>query len=88
METIISYIDNLFRNYPDTLQVQKARQELLSIMEDKYRELKSEGKSEHEAIGIVISEFGSMDEIAFELELDQKQKTDSKDIQRIIRSEQ
>lgn len=77
METIISYIDNLFRNYPDTLQVQKARQELLSIMEDKYQELKAEGKSEHEAIGIVISEFGSMEEIAFELELDQKQKTDS-----------
>lgn len=67
METIISYIDNLFGNYPDTPQARKAREELLGIMEDKYNELKAEGKSEHEAIGIVISEFGSMDEIAAEL---------------------
>lgn len=67
METIISYIDNLFRNYPDSPQARKAREELLGIMEDKYNELKEEGMSEHEAIGVVISEFGSMDEIALEL---------------------
>lgn len=72
MDTIISYIDNLFRNYPDTPQVRKAKKELLAIMEDKYHELKSEGKSEHEAIGIVISEFGSMEEIAFELGFDKE----------------
>ncbi|MCI8490247.1 MAG: hypothetical protein HFJ04_08405 [Lachnospiraceae bacterium] len=72
METIISYIDNLFRNYPDTPQVRRAREELLGIMEDKYHELKDEGKSENEAIGIVISEFGSMDEIAAALCADQQ----------------
>ena len=72
METIISYIDNLFGNYPDTPQTRKAREDLLGIMEDKYNELKAEGKSEHEAIGIVISEFGSMDEIAAELGSGQK----------------
>lgn len=76
METIISYIDNLFRNYPDTPQAQKAKQELLGLMEDKYRELKEEGKSEHEAIGIVISEFGSMDEIASELGMDGSRKAE------------
>lgn len=74
METIISYIDNLFQNYPDTPQAQKAKRELLGIMEDKYRELKEEGKSEHEAIGIVISEFGSMEEIASELGMEQRQE--------------
>ena len=52
--------------------MRKARKELLAIMEDKYHELKSDGKSEHEAIGIVISEFGSMDEIAFELGFDKE----------------
>lgn len=67
METIISYLDNLFRNYPDTPQVRKAREELLGIMEDKYHELKAEGRQEHEVIGIVISEFGNMEEIAPEL---------------------
>ena len=33
-------------------------------MEDKYNELISEGKSDNEAIGIVISEFGNLDELA------------------------
>lgn len=70
METIKSYIENLFRNYPDTPQAQKAKRELSGIMEDKYYELKAEGKSEHEAIGIVISEFGSMEELASELGMD------------------
>ena len=36
-------------------------------MEDKYVELKAEGKSENEAIGIVISEFGNMEELIREL---------------------
>ncbi|MFQ7714954.1 MAG: permease prefix domain 1-containing protein [Agathobacter rectalis] len=34
------------------------------MMEDKYNELISEGKSDNEAIGIVISEFGNLDELA------------------------
>ena len=73
METIRSYIDNLFRSYSHTPRVQKARAELLEIMEDKYNELKSQGRSENEAIGIVISEFGNMEEIAAELEAFGKQ---------------
>ena len=40
-------------------------------MEDKYNELKSEGKSENEAIGIVISEFGNIDELINELDINQ-----------------
>lgn len=75
METIISYIDNLFRNYPDTEQVRKVREEMLAGMEDKYNELKAEGKSENEAIGIVISEFGSIDELAEELGLERNVST-------------
>ncbi len=31
------------------------------MMEDKYNELISEGKSDNAAIGIVISEFGNLD---------------------------
>lgn len=36
-------------------------------MEDKYLELKRAGKSENEAIGIVISEFGNIEELTAEL---------------------
>lgn len=74
VDTIKSYIENIFRGYPDTEEVLKAKKELLSIMEDKYQELKEQGKTENEAIGIVISEFGNMDELAEELGLSKETK--------------
>lgn len=67
MEVIKNYLDSMFTTLPDTSEVRKAREELYQMMEDKYLELKSEGKSENEAIGIVIAEFGSLDEIREEL---------------------
>ncbi|WP_159881907.1 permease prefix domain 1-containing protein [Paenibacillus puerhi] len=67
MDTIISYLDNMFGALPRTGQVLKLKQDLLAGMEEKYHELKSEGKSENEAIGIVISEFGNIDELVSEL---------------------
>lgn len=70
METIRIYLENMFINLPGTPQVYKAKEELLSMMEDKYLELKAEGKTENEAIGIVISEFGNLEEIASDLGLD------------------
>lgn len=67
MDTIKNYLENMFVNLPKTQEVQKMKHDLLSNMEDKYNELKSEGKSENEAIGIVISEFGNIDELVNEL---------------------
>ena len=43
------------------------KEEILSNMEEKYRELKKQGHSENEAIGTVISEFGNIDELVREL---------------------
>ena len=56
METIKNYLENMFSHLPNTPEVQKAKYELYQMMEDKYNELISEGKSDNEAIGIVISE--------------------------------
>ncbi|WP_079695461.1 MULTISPECIES: permease prefix domain 1-containing protein [unclassified Paenibacillus] len=67
METIMVYLENMFANLPKTSEVEHLKQELLSGMEDKYLELKREGKSENEAIGIVISEFGNIEELTAEL---------------------
>ena len=64
MNAIRNYLDNMFRNLPNTEEVRRAKTELLEMMEDKYEELISEGKSENEAVGIVISEFGNLDELA------------------------
>ncbi len=64
MNTIRNYLDNMFLGLPNTEEVIRAKKELLATMEDKYNELKEGGKTENEAIGIVISEFGNLDELA------------------------
>lgn len=67
METIKNYLDNMFAALPKTSRVLELKNNILSNMEDKYNELKNQGKSENEAIGIVISEFGNIDELVSEL---------------------
>ncbi len=64
METIRNYLEAMFANLPNTPDVLRAKDELLQMMEDKYSELIAEGKSENEAVGTVISEFGNLDELA------------------------
>ena len=64
METIRNYLETMFANLPNTLDVIKAKNELYQMMEDKYEELIAEGKHENEAVGIIISEFGNLEEIA------------------------
>lgn len=67
METIKNYLESIFSALPKTEEVNRLKTDLLANMEDKYYELKNEGKSENEAIGIVISEFGNIDEIISEM---------------------
>lgn len=67
METIRNYLETMFAKLPRTFEVQKAKNELWQMMEDKYTELIQDGKTENEAVGIVISEFGNLDELAEEL---------------------
>lgn len=64
MDTIRTYLENMFLHVPDSSEVRRAKEELLAMMEDKYEELKAGGKKEHEAVGIVISEFGNLEELA------------------------
>lgn len=67
METIKNYLDNIFSSLPRSAEIIKIKEELLLNMEDKYNELKESGKTENEAIGIVISKFGNIDELVKEL---------------------
>ena len=64
METIRNYLNTMFAGLPDTPEVRKAFEELSAMMEDKYSELIEEGRSENEAVGTVISEFGNLEELA------------------------
>lgn len=67
METLKNYLESMFMNLPNTPEVRRAKDELWQMMEDKYSELIADGKSENEAIGTIIAEFGNLNEIAEEL---------------------
>lgn len=69
MEAIKSYLENVFSALPKTTELLDIKSELENNMLDKYYELKQEGKSENEAIGIVISEFGNIDELLEEMNI-------------------
>lgn len=69
METIKNYIETMFSTLPKTSEIEKLKNELLCNMEDKYNDLKALGKTENEAIGTVISEFGNIDELIKELDI-------------------
>lgn len=73
METIKGYIDAMFREFPDTEEVHKLKQSILESMEDKYQELIQDGKSENEAIGTVIAQFGNIDELKKEFSINSKE---------------
>lgn len=67
MNTIADYLETMFINLPETTEIMQLKYDLYANMEDKYNELKADGKSENEAIGVVISEFGNIDEILEEM---------------------
>lgn len=84
METIKNYLETMFQNLPNTPEVRKAKIELGQMMEDKYTELLQEGKSENEAIGIVISEFGNLEELAESLGIKEVVKEEKETPRRIV----
>lgn len=64
MDTLRVYLDNMFNSLPNNHKVRDAKEELYSMMEDKYNQLLKEGKTDNEAVGQVINEFGNLDELA------------------------
>lgn len=79
METIRNYLETMFSGLADTPEVLRAKDELGQMMEDKYTELIREGKTENEAIGTVISEFGNLNELAGDLGIGQAMRQHADD---------
>lgn len=80
METIRIYLENMFSGMPKTAQMIELKNDMMVNMEEKYNELKAEGKTENEAIGIVISEFGNIDELMNELGVKNEAEFDEKPV--------
>lgn len=57
----------MFSAYPQTPRMLEAKAELLGMMEDAYTNLIAAGRTENEAVGQVIRDFGNLTEIAPEL---------------------
>jgi hypothetical protein len=70
METIVTYLENVFKSLPKTAEVLKVKEELLANMEAKYEDLRTGGASDAEATARVIGEFGNIDELLVELGID------------------
>jgi len=64
MNVVIAYLDTMFGAYPQTPRLLEAKAELRGMMEDAYTSLIAEGRSENEAVGQVIRDFGNLEELA------------------------
>lgn len=62
--TLDSYLDTMFKDLPHTAEVNRARTELRAMMEDSFHTKLANGTGETQALGQVIAEFGSIDELA------------------------
>lgn len=69
MEIIRNYLETAFATLPQTPETLRLKEEMAANMEEKYMALKEEGKSENEAVGIVITEFGNIEELASEMNI-------------------
>ena len=64
MDTIETFLDNMFAPYPATPRLIEARAELRAMMEDAYNDAIAQGKTHNEAVGQVITDFGNLHELA------------------------
>ncbi|SYZ79669.1 hypothetical protein [Trichococcus shcherbakoviae] len=62
MDTISNYVDSVFATVPESPELSAQKQAMLTKMQEKYQQLKSEGKSEHEAISAAIAAHGNVDD--------------------------
>lgn len=72
MSVIDSYLETLFSPYPDSPRMHEAKVELRAMMDDQYQGLREDGLTESQALGKVIAEFGSLEEVSSVLGIDRE----------------
>ena len=71
MNEVEDYVSRMFSGLPQTKAVLDMKRNILEAMQEHYAELLAQGKSENEALGAVISQFGNIDEVKRELGLEE-----------------
>ncbi|OCN03938.1 hypothetical protein A4S06_03850 [Erysipelotrichaceae bacterium MTC7] len=72
METIRAYLEQMFKDLPKTKEVAEMKMNLQDHMEDAFQAHREAGMSETEAIKEVLQQFGDMDELLKELNIDKE----------------
>ncbi len=67
MNQIKNYIEAMFSGLPKTQNVVEMKLTMLENMQEKFEALLNEGRNENEALGIVFSDFGNIEELKEEL---------------------
>ena len=73
MKKIHDYVEVMFQEFPKTKKINDIKANIIDAMESKYEDLIAEGKTEQEAVGVVIAQFGNIDELKeeFGMEVDE-----------------
>ena len=67
MMTIREYVEELFKDIPDSERKENIKQEIIQNLEEKVQDLLQTGKEEEDAINKTIVDFGDIQEIKNEL---------------------
>ena len=69
MSKIENYVNDLFKDIAKTRKSEELKEELIADLEEKYKDLKENGKSEKDAYNEVISGIGDIDILLKDLEV-------------------
>lgn len=87
MNTIRNYINAMFSSLPKTPEILRLQAEMLENIEDKFNDLLREGKSENEAVGIILADIGSADDLREELGITDDSTTPLQEDHRVFLAE-
>ncbi len=68
MEKIAEFVNNVFAGFPQTRQTARMKADMIDTMTERYEDLLKSGKNEDEAFGIVVRDFGSIEDLRRELD--------------------
>ncbi len=69
MENIAEFVNNVFAGFPQTRQTARMKADMIDTMTERYEDLLKSGKNEDEAFGIVVRDFGNIEDLRRELDV-------------------
>lgn len=74
MEILNNYVETMFRDFSDTEANRNLKASILESMTEKYNDLMDDGKTDAEALGVVLAQFGDIEELkeAYEVKANKK----------------